>query len=96
VTTTTTPDPVKLSTSARAHYEARQILVVVRTRLPVLDITGVELRGTFPIVDDRAVDFDVVKVHYTRSTVQSPFSDYTRAFDIPPAAQLECLNSAFA
>ena len=68
---------------------------MLRARLPFLNITGVELRGTFPIVEDQDVDFDVVKVHYARSVVQAPFSDYTHAFDVPPAAQLECLNPVF-
>ncbi|MFI5053197.1 MAG: hypothetical protein ACHQDE_02455 [Acidimicrobiia bacterium] len=57
-------------------------------------MTGLQLVGTYPIDPDG--DSDVVQVLYSKATVQSGFADYKKAFVVPPAEILQCLNPAFA
>ncbi len=101
-TTTTTTTPPSSTTQApgrttqeQARYEARQILLSIRPQLTSLhlDVPGVQLVGTYPI--DADGDTDVVQVLYSKAAVQSVFSDYKKAFDVPPAEVVQCLNPAF-
>jgi hypothetical protein len=34
-------------------------------------------------------------VLYSKATVQAGFADYKKAFDVPPAELVQCLNQAF-
>jgi hypothetical protein len=98
-TTTTTPVSTTLAprtTSREARFEARQIVLTVRGELSALKLDFTELRviGTYPVTGHgEAV---VADVRYSRATVQRPFADYTKAFDVPPADEVVCLNPAFA
>ena len=90
----TTVAPTR-STSEEARYEAREILLTVRSQLAPLKLTisGLQLVGTYPI--DSHGESDVVQVLYSKSTVKSGFADYTRAFEVPPAEAVQCLDPAF-
>ena len=94
-TTTTAAPGAGRTTQEEARYEARQILLSIKPKLASLhlDVPGVQLVGTYPI--DADGDSDVVQVLYSKATVQSGFSDYRKAFDVPPADTVQCLNSAF-
>jgi hypothetical protein len=96
-TTTTTPvpgEPTDLETSQLARYEAKQIVRVVRNRLDKLETDFVQLVGTYPI--GGGSDVVVVRVVYSRSTVEDPDFTFASAFDVPPAETLDCINAAFA
>jgi hypothetical protein len=102
-TTTSNPSPTKGSvpgsgrtTQQQARYEARQILLSIRAQLTTLklDVTGLQLVGTYPLGPDG--DSDVVQVLYAKATVQSGFADYKKAFTVPPGEIVQCLNPAFA
>jgi hypothetical protein len=98
-TTTTVPTSTTLAptrtTKEEARYEARQILLTVRNQLAPLklNISGLQLVGTYPI--DTHGESDVVQVLYSKTTVRSGFTDYTKAFEVPPAQLVQCLNPAF-
>jgi hypothetical protein len=98
-TTTTVPTsttlPATRTTQEEARYEARQILLRVRNQLAPLKLntTGLQLVGTYPI--DTHGESDVVQVLYSNATVRSAFADYTKAFTVPPAELVQCLNPAF-
>jgi hypothetical protein len=88
------------TTQEQARYEARRMLNSIRPQLASLhlDVPGVQLVGTYPI--DADGDTDVVQVLYAKATVQSlptslPAAEYRRAFDVPPAEIVQCLNPAF-
>jgi hypothetical protein len=61
--------------------------------LPHLDIRSVVLVGTYPI--EGHGDVEVVRVLYSTSTASTGIA-YTKAFDVPPADSVPCLNPAFA
>jgi hypothetical protein len=98
-TTTTTPSstttttPGGRTTQEEARYEARQILIVVRGQLKSLNITSVQVVGTYPITGHG--ESTVAEVTYSLATVQNPNFAYQKAFDAPPAQSVDCLNPAF-
>ena len=83
------------TTQEQARYEAKQILASIRPQLTTLklDVPGVQLVGTYPL--DGTTDDTVVQVLYAKSTVQAGIGDYKKAFDVPPAEVVQCLNPAF-
>lgn len=70
-------------------------MLTVRNQLTPLrlNITGLQLVGTYPI--DAHGESDVVQVLYSKATVRSGFANYTKAFTVPPAELVQCLNPAF-
>jgi hypothetical protein len=100
-TTTTVPDPTTTTTAAgrttqeQARFEAKQILASIKPQLTSLklDVPGVQLVGTYPL--QGAGDDTVVQVLYTKATVQAGIGDYRKAFVVPPAEAVQCLNPAF-
>ena len=90
---TTTIDPAKLSTRDLARYEAKQILVVTKSRLGHLDLDHVRLVGEYPL--SSPADAPIVDVTYARATVQTPKFAYPHAFEVPPAQTLTCIDPAF-
>ncbi len=52
-----------------------------------------QLVGTYPL--NETGDATVVQVLYSKATVQAGFADYKKAFDVPPAEVVQCLNEAF-
>ena len=92
--TSTTLPPTR-TTTEEARYEAHQIVLTVRNQLTPLrlNITGLQLVGTYPI--DAHGESDVVQVLYSKATVRSGFANYTKAFTVPPAELVQCLNPAF-
>ena len=95
-TTTTAPAPDNdRTTSEQARYEARQILLAIKSQITALDLdfTDVQLIGTYPITGDG--EDDMVQVLYPHAAVQNVFSNYRKAFAVPPAAVVQCLNPAF-
>jgi len=50
--------------------------------------------GTYPITG--AGEDAVAEVLYPHSAVTNVFSNYKKAFDVPPASAVQCLNPAFA
>jgi hypothetical protein len=66
---------------------------VIRGRLRSLDITSVQLEGTYPIT--AGGDSTVVQVAYSLATVRNPNFDPAKAFEVPPAQSLDCINPAF-
>jgi hypothetical protein len=103
-TTTTEPDAPESTTTTtaagrttqeQARYEAKQILASIRPQLTSLklDVPGVQLVGTYPL--DGTTDDDVVQALYTKATVQAGIGEYKKAFNVPPAEAVQCLNPAF-
>jgi hypothetical protein len=94
-TTTTTLPPGKRTTQQQARYEAKTMLQGLKTQITSLklDISGVQLVGTYPI--EGAGDDDVVQVLYSKATVQGNLPGYLKIFDVPPAEVVQCLNPAF-
>jgi hypothetical protein len=94
-TTTTTTLPKQRTTPQEARQEAKEILQSIRPQIGSLklDITGVQLVGTYPI--EGAGDDDVVQVLYTKATVLGQLPTYTKMFVVPPAEVVQCLNPAF-
>ena len=99
-TTTTVPGPPPSSAAGRttpeqARFEAKQILASIRGQLTSLklDVPGVQLVGTYPI--EGTTDSTVVQVLYSKATVQAGIGDYKKAFVVPPAEVVQCLNPAF-
>ncbi len=97
-TATTVPTSTTLptrTTPQEARYEAQQILLTVRKQLTTLKlrISGLQLVGTYPITGTG--ETDVVQVLYSRATVEAGFADYAKAFTVPPAKLVQCLNPAF-
>jgi hypothetical protein len=58
-----------------------------------LEVPGVQLVGTYAL--EGTTESSVVQVLYSKATVQSGIGDYKKAFDVPPAEALQCLNPAF-
>jgi len=56
----------------------------------------VQLIGTYPIEGGAAGELDVVQVFYTNAGVTGDRPSPSKAFSTPPAADLQCLNPAFA
>jgi hypothetical protein len=81
-----------------ARREARQILQVIRpdVRSGKLDVTGVQLVGTYPIGGANTDDVDVVQVVYSKSAIAAAIPTAAKMFDAPPATEVQCLNPAFA
>ncbi len=99
-TSTTVPGPPPSSAAGRttpeqARFEAKQILGSIRGQLTSLklDVPGVQLVGTYPI--EGTTDSTVVQVLYSKAIVQAGIGDYKKAFDVPPAEAVQCLNPAF-
>jgi hypothetical protein len=99
-TTTTVPGPPPSSAAGRttpeqARFEAKQMLASIKGQLTSLklDVPGVQLIGTYPI--EGTSDSTVVQVRYSKATVQAGIGDYKKAFDVPPAEAVQCLNPAF-
>jgi hypothetical protein len=61
-----------------------------------LNVTGIQLVGTYPIRGPGTADVDVVQVFYNASTIQSGVPTAAKVFDAPPASTVQCLNPAFA
>ena len=103
-TTTTTPGattttvPADAGTRMEARKEARQIFQVIRpdVRSGKLDVTGVQLIGTYPIAGPTTGDVDVVQVLYSKSAIEATLPPTNKVFDAPPATEVQCLNPAFA
>ena len=103
-TTTTTPGsttttaPADEGTKIQARREARQILQVIRpdVRSGKLDVTGLQLVGTYPIVGPSTGDVDVVQVWYSKAAIDAPIPPINKMFDAPPATEVQCLNPAFS
>ncbi len=95
-TTTVTLPAGQRTTSDQARYEARQMLLVIKGQLNTLklDFTEVQVIGTYPITG--AGEDAVAEVLYPHSAVQNVFTNYKKAFDVPPATVVQCLNPAFA
>ena len=85
----------KRDTQQQARFEAKQLLQSIKPQIASLklDITGVQLIGTYPI--EATGDDDVVQVLYSKATVQGNLPAYTKMFDVPPAEVVQCLNPAF-
>ena len=83
------------TTPEQARFEAKQILASIKPQLTSLklDVPGVQLVGTYPIEGD--AESTVVQVLYSKATVQAGIGDYKKAFDVPPAEAVQCLNPAF-
>jgi hypothetical protein len=100
-TTTTVPSsdptttPPGRTTPEQARLEAKQILASIKAQLTSLklDVPGVQLVGTYPI--EGTDDVTVVQVLYSKATVQAGIPDSKKAFDVPPAEAVQCLNPAF-
>ena len=88
------PPPAAPRRSRRATRPSRSWLSI-KPQLTTLklDVPGVQLVGTYPI--EGTADDDVVQVLYTKATVQAGIGDYKKAFDVPPAEAVQCLNPAF-
>jgi hypothetical protein len=97
-TTSTTAPPAPDSTKQVARAEAIDILRVIKNEILQrrLDVTGVQLVGTYPIEGPDAASVDVVQVFYYADDVQEErIPTSTRVFQAPPAGQVQCLNPAF-
>jgi len=94
-TTTTTTLPKQRTTPQESRQEAKEILQSIKPQINGLhlDITGVQLVGTYPI--EGASDDDVVQVLYSKATVLGNLPSYLKMFDVPPAEVVQCLNPAF-
>jgi hypothetical protein len=94
-TTTTTLPAGQRTTSDESRYEARQILLVIKGQISALklDFTEVQVIGTYPITGSG--EDAVAEVLYPHSAVQNVFTNYKKAFDVPPASAVQCLNPAF-
>jgi hypothetical protein len=98
-TTTTTPGattttlPQNEGTRTQARKEARLILQSVRAAK--LDITGVQLIGTYPIEGPGTSDVDVVQVLYSKADLDAGLPIQAKVFEAPPATTVQCLNPAF-
>ncbi len=96
-TTTTTTGPGPSPTSQLARTEARKILNALKADLRSgrLEVTGVQLVGTYPIAGADDGEVDVVQVFYSNEDVLDSWPA-PQAFAAPPAAEVQCLNPAFA
>jgi hypothetical protein len=81
----------------QARKEARQILQTLRPdiRSGKLDVTGVQLVGTYPIVGPGTGDVDVVQVFYSKADIDAALPPQSKVFEAPPATTVQCLNPAF-
>jgi hypothetical protein len=96
-TSTTTTLPPDQPTITEARIEARQILRVIRAdiRGGRLDVTGVQLIGTYPIEGPDTADVDVVQVFYGKDAIAAGLPALQKVFEAPPATEVQCLNPAF-
>jgi len=94
-TTTTTPPNAGRTTQEQARYEAKQILASIRPQISTLklDVPGVQLVGTYPL--NGTTDDTAVQSLYSKATVLAGIGDYKKAFIVPPAEAVQCLNPAF-
>jgi hypothetical protein len=94
-TTSTTLPGAKRTTQQQSRFEAKQLLQSIKPQIASLhlDITGVQLVGTYPI--EATGDDAVVQVLYSKATVQGNLPAYQKMFDVPPAEVVQCLNPAF-
>jgi hypothetical protein len=96
-TTTTVPNTPsdERTTQEQARYEAKRMLQSIKSSITQykLDVTGVQLVGTYPI--EGAGEDDVAQVLYSKATVQGTLPAYRKMFAVPPAETLQCLNPAF-
>ena len=94
-TTTTTPPNAGRTTQEQARFEAKQILASIRPQISTLklDVPAVQLVGSYPI--DGTIDDTVVQSLYSKATVLAGIGDYKKAFIVPPAEAVQCLNPAF-
>jgi hypothetical protein len=91
---TTTTLPPKISTKDQAHVDAEEILKIVRQRRNSLNITSIQLIGTYPM--GGTTDIAVVHVTYPRAILNAPITfPSAQAFKVPPAESLQCINPAF-
>jgi len=95
VTTTTTLPAGQRTTSDEARYESRQVLLVIKSQMSALKLnfTDVQVIGTYPITG--AGEDAVAEVLYPHAAVQNVFTNYKKAFEVPPASAVQCLNPAF-
>jgi hypothetical protein len=72
-------------------------LRIVRSdiRTNKIDVTGVQLIGTYPIKGPGTADVDVVQVFYSRAALSLRITT-AKVFVAPPATEVQCLNPAFA
>jgi hypothetical protein len=81
-----------------ARAEAIDILRVIKIEIlqDRLDVTGVQLVGTYPIEGPDAAPVDVVQVfYYADELEQARIPPAGKVFQAPPAGQVQCLNPAF-
>jgi hypothetical protein len=98
-TTSTTAPPGPDSTKQVARAEAIDILRVIKNEILQgrLDVTGVQLVGTYPIQGSAAAPVDVVQVfYYADELEQERIPTPGKVFQAPPAGQVQCLNPALA
>jgi hypothetical protein len=81
-----------------ARREARHILQAIRGDIlsGAIDVSGVQLIGTYPIEGPDSSDVDVVQVFYSKSAIEPAVPTAARVFLSPPATEVQCLNPAFA
>jgi hypothetical protein len=92
--TTTTVKPAE-STKDLARADAKAILQVVKGRRNFINITEIQLVGTYPM--DGKNDVTVVQVTYPKSILNGAINfPPAQAFQVPPADTLTCINPAFA
>jgi len=93
---TSTTVPAANATAQLARTEAWKILNVIEADIKNgrLNITGVQLIGTYPIEGAADGDLDVVQVFYTNAGVLGN-RPATKSFVAPPADDVQCLNPAF-
>ncbi len=60
-----------------------------------LNVTGVQLIGTYPIQGPTTADVDVVQVFYSKDAIVARLPAVQRVFEAPPATAVQCLNPAF-
>jgi hypothetical protein len=83
------------STKDLARADAKAILQVVRGRRNFINITEVQLVGTYPMGGKN--DVPVVQVTYPKTILNGAINfPSAQAFQVPPAETLTCINPAFA
>ena len=88
--------PGQATTSQLSRTEARKILNALKADINSgrLDIDGVQLIGTYPIQGAADGEVVVVQAYYTNADVLATWPA-SKAFEVPPAAAVQCLNPAF-
>jgi hypothetical protein len=90
---TTTVDPASLSTAQLARFEAKEIVVVTKSRISHLTFDQLHLVGEYPL--SSPTDGKVVDVGYSHATVQTAKFAYQNAFHVPPVQTLTCIDPVF-